>query len=170
MLAALLLKKKSVAAGSYRYVKLNHLTCQTTQYNCVTISELQIIDSSSGTNWCRQSGVVASAYSYYHDGVNPDQLPAQAIDGYIDTSVGHRWTSAPNANATNFTLTPIWFMVDFGQPRAFNSVQLAVIDGYGQDPVHFTIEGSNDNVNFTVIKEVIRSGYSTNVLTEVLKT
>jgi hypothetical protein len=170
MLASMLMKKKSIPVGSYQYVRLNHMTALSAAYNCVTMSEIQIIDSNSATNWCRQSGAIASASGYYHDGINADQLPQQAIDGLIDSAPAHRWTSNVNGNATNFSLTPFWWMVNFGQPRAFDSIKIALLSGNGQDPVHFTIEGSNDGTNFTQLKEVIRGAYTTNVLTEVLAT
>uniref|UniRef100_A0AAU7PF77 F5/8 type C domain-containing protein n=1 Tax=Burkholderia phage vB_BgluM-SURPRISE13 TaxID=3159457 RepID=A0AAU7PF77_9VIRU len=165
---SMLLKKKSVAAGSYRYVKLNHITANGTQYNCVTIGEIQMFDSTGSTNWCRQSGVIATASGFYHDGVNPDQVASQAIDGILDTSAAHRWTSNPDSRATNFSTTPFWFLLDFGVARAIDSVKLALISGNGQDPVHFTIEGSNDGSSFTVFKEVNRGVYVTNTFTEVL--
>lgn len=156
MLESLLLKKKvSGSAGPYRYVRLNNLLPPSgTSY--VMIVEIQIIDTASATNWCRQSGAVASASSSY-----TGQTPNQAIDGVISTAPGNRWT----ANGS-----PAWFMVDMGQPRTFDSIQIAAMTGYNQDPVKFTIQGSTDGTNFTDLKTVNRGLYPDNVLTEVYKT
>lgn len=153
MQESFLLKKKIVAAGStYRYVRLNNILPPSgTGY--VTIGELEIIDTSSGTNWCRQSGAVATASSSY-----TGQTAPQAIDGIISADPSNRWSSNGGAS---------WFMVDMGQARFFNSILLACISGNNQDPVSFTIQGSNNGTTFTDLKTVSRGLYPSNILTEV---
>uniref|UniRef100_A0AAU7PFM7 F5/8 type C domain-containing protein n=1 Tax=Burkholderia phage vB_BgluM-SURPRISE13 TaxID=3159457 RepID=A0AAU7PFM7_9VIRU len=156
MLDVMLLKKKVSNTGTYRYVRLNNILPPSgTSYT--TIGEIEIIDTSSGTNWCRQPGAVASASSSY-----PGQTPDQAIDGIVSQNPGNRWSSNGGVGQ--------WFMVDFGQPRFFDSIQLALITGNNQDPVSFTIQGSTDGTNFTNLKTVNRGTYPTNVFTEVYKT
>lgn len=157
MLESFLLKKKVtvVSTGPYRYVRLNNILPPSGN-SYVTIGEIEIIDSGSGTNWCRQSGAVASASGSYSG-----QPPSGAIDGVINTTPINRWSS----NAS-----PAWFMVDMGQPRLFDSIQLALLTGNNQDPVSFTIQGSTDGTNFTNLKTVNRGPYPNNTLTEVFNT
>ncbi|BDD79371.1 hypothetical protein [Burkholderia phage FLC8] len=149
-------KKASNIGGTYRYLRLNNILPPSgTSY--AMIVEIEVFDSSVGTNWCWQPGVVASASSSY-----TGQPPSAAIDGVIGTNAGNRWTSNGG--------TGQWFMVDFGQARYFDSIQLAVWTGFNQDPTSFTIQGSNNGSTFTDLKSVNRGLYPNLTLTEVYKT
>ena len=142
MLAVMLLNKK-ISGPSYRYVRLDGLTGAGGSY--VSITEIQIL-SGSGTNWCRQSGVIATAKSSYSG-----QTPIQAIDGYIDSNPSHRWSSDGSSGQ--------WFQVDLGQVRNFSTITIATHTSSNQYPTAFIIKGSNDGSNWDVLKTVTGKTY-----------
>lgn len=162
MLGAMLLRKKTGATGpGYRYVKLDSLV-PANGSSYVSITEFQVIDTGSGANWCRQSGAVATAKSYY-TATSPSQTPAQAIDGFTDSNPAHRWSS-DGSNGQ-------WFQVDFGQSRIFDSITIATHLASGQQPKSFVIKGSNDGTNWDTLKTVTNQTYPAEyVATEVYKT
>jgi hypothetical protein len=146
-------------SGSYRYVRLNSIVPVGNGY--ATLSEVQVLDTASATNWCRQSGVVATASTYYALTGLP-QAPGNAIDGYIDQLPEHRWSSGSQT-------PPHWWMIDLGQARSFDSIKIAALTGANQQPTNFVIQGSNDGTNFDTLKTVTGLSLTENVLKEVLQ-
>jgi hypothetical protein len=155
MLEAMLLKKKVSSSGPFRFIRLNNMMPVGGGYTSIT--ELQIVDTGSGTNWCVQPGAVASARGSY-----TGQTPNQAIDGYNDSNPSHRWSSDG--------VTPTWFMVDMGQPRVFDSILMSTHLASSQQAKSFVIQGSVDGTNFTDLKTVTNQTYTAEyVFTEIYK-
>lgn len=163
MLAVMLLKKKVVAAG-YRYVRLNNLSATgSNQY--LSINELQIIDSSSGTNWCSKPGVVASAATTF-SGLPPSNL----IDNQFDDN--HRWASIADPNANVLLGTAEWVKIDLGQVRSFDSIKIAATSAANQRVTACIIQASADDVTYTNLKTITSIPYPdglSTTLVEILK-
>lgn len=157
-----LLLKKKPSGNNYRYVKFNKITATPSTNGYANIAEIQIQLKSVGTNWCRQSGVVATASSTYST-----ETPSMAIDGVIGTADANRWTSA-QVYPTDYNSSSLWFEIDFGVQRPFDSVQISSLVSAGQQVTAFDLLGSNDGTNWTLIKQVRSLNLANLTMVEVL--
>jgi len=134
----------------FRYIKLNNIQ-PSINNSYVSITEIEVVSQHTGTNYCTRNGSVATASSYYSgalaDGV--PQTPQQAIDGFIDTQTNHRWT---NDKKESSGVLGIWFRIDLKGVRQFNSIRLC--SGINEQRCYnFDLLGSNDDINYTLIKQ-----------------
>lgn len=158
------MQKKAAASGSsFRYVKFDKLSTSVNSNGYTNIAEIVIQLKALGTNWCRQSGVVATASSTY-----PTETPAMAIDGVIGTVDANRWSSNLDGSVYAYNTSTVWFLLDLGVQRSFDSIQLASYFTANQQPISFDILGSNDQANWTIIKQIRNLQYASLTLTELL--
>lgn len=121
----------------YRYVRFYNMVPRVS--NIVRLVEVAVIDTASGTNWCRQAGAKASASSSFGGG----DSSGLAIDGVASTN---------SAWASNGTPTPQWWMVDLGRRRVFDSITTVPGDNSNQTLRTFVLQASITGASWDTLK------------------
>ena len=81
----------------------------------------------------------------YYDG-NP---PSNIVDGDLNSKWATIYQSSWPADGSH----PIWVQVDFGVATSFNEIDINYGDTLGRDLINYSMQYSNDGINFTVIPE-----------------
>ncbi|MFE5321691.1 PA14 domain-containing protein [Paenibacillus sp. NPDC056579] len=110
----------------------------------------------AATNVFASSTVTASAYGYVSD----KYKPSQAIDGNLTSS---KWVYQGETNLSD-TRNPYWLKVDTGVETTVNQFLLAHAGSAGEPSGYntrdYTIETSNDDVNWTPVVTVTGNTYA----------
>ena len=124
---------------TFRYYRFNVTRTRGTTPD-VQISELELLNNRNRVSYV---GATASCPG----GTSPlDEEPRYAIDNDVYT----KWYT--------FNISPI--IIDFGTNRTTSQYRFATAnDFYERDPVTWTFEGSNDNINWTLLDS--RENYPT---------
>jgi len=85
---------------------------------------------------------VASASSQY-----PSYAPWRAFDGTVDSDI-NRWISGIDLPL------PQWLKIDLGQQKKLYSYALTMVAGGDQSPQSWVLEGSNDNINWSIVHNI----------------
>jgi len=151
-------KRPAPPANSYRYVRIVLLAGG--QYP--TISEVEIRTTTTGSNLCVLGTTPCFASSVY----DATYRIVGPIDGVISSATTSMWCGAannsPNANRS------CWWSVDLTASKVIGSVKIACPTDFGRQPTSISIEGSNNNSTWTIIKNVPSTGFAHLVLKEML--
>jgi len=123
-----------MAVQAYKFYRLN-ISASASNYR-IWIAELYLY--SFGANKAASATITAKNYwsTYY--------LPQNVADG----ATGNGWLS----NAYSF---PNWIQFEFAQPELIDSYAIATGTSFSGDyPTSWTLEGSNDGTNWTVVHTV----------------
>jgi hypothetical protein len=113
--------------------------------NAFSMSELQMRATTGGANQC--TGGAASAGETW-----PEFAPANAFDGNTSTAWG-----ATNAKLSN------WLKYAFAAPVSVGAVAITARNdgpGYGQTPVSFSVQFSDDNANWNTAWHVVTGNWT----------
>jgi hypothetical protein len=140
----------------YRYVRFNNMIPRGS--NLVRLIEVQVTDTTTGTNWCRDAKAQASASSSFAG----NDTTGLTINGIIGTD--DAWVS-------NGSPIPQWWMVDLGRRRIFDSIKTVPGANVNQTLHTFTIEASIDGNVWDLLKTWnTEPPYTTALgITEILK-
>lgn len=111
------------------------------------ITEIEVAQTAGGTNVC--TGGTATASNQY-----TDYGPVRAFDGVKNDNY-YAWVGTG--------AKPYWVQYQFVSPVAIAEVRLwgpSVSSIWNRGPKDFTIEGSNDGTNWTVLKTVTGDIYT----------
>lgn len=145
--------------GPFRYVRLSNMRHPANGgQSIVAIASLRIIDTRSGTDHALNKAV--SGYSQFSTNYQ--------YKNAVDASVTTLWISASDPGVLT-EMSSVWFQVDLGEPREFDSILISGRDTFGQVPGKFDILGSVDGSNWALLRsltEEVTSAFGN--LTEVL--
>lgn len=151
-------KKPPIPANAFRYIRFVLLAGS--QYP--TIGEIEIRSTTTGPNLCILGATPCFASSLF----DSTYRIVGPIDGVLSGATSSMWcataVNSPNVNRS------CWWMVDLTAPKVIGSIKLGCPTDFGRQPTSISIEGSNDNSTWTIIKNVPSTGLSHLVLKEML--
>ena len=126
---------------TYRYVKFNVTTTKTEPTSgCTQISEFALLSNGSAVSW--PGGTTAS-----NPGGSAGGGGSENASNTIDGSLSNKLCDL-NATGNN----PMSLVIDTGSSVTFNGYKYGTAnDAEDRDPISWTVSGSNDNSNWTVI-------------------
>jgi F5/8 type C domain. len=148
--------------GRYRFIKGASLRIDSEWFIEKTYYPPKILLSSSGKIY--SLGVEEKKYETKMTS-NATPAPYVASSSSYNNSTYYAWKAFNGTNvdredcwASENNLTTGWIQIDFGEPKKVNTMQLTSrndsASGSVSAPKDFSVLGSNDGTNFTLIKEI----------------